>query len=235
MPDKNTQFSKQQRYYKLHEELYLTMMQSKAQLEITQAGTTPDFKILSPATYPTIPISPKRYMILGIGLVTGIVLNLLFIALLYLTNNKITGIQEIEKALHVPVLGSVPASYHQLVSPFHIVDNPKSMVSEAIRTLRTNLDFFAIGGSKVVAISSTISGEGKSFLAAKSSMAVAASGDFTNARASIISLRWPLVSFEDSARDLKLATASGWCKRHAIHAKASGHCSAGPPITVETA
>ena len=167
MPDKNTQFSKQQRFYKLHEELYLTMMQSKAQFEITQAGTTPDFKILSPATFPTNPISPKKYLILGIGLVAGLVLNFFFVGILYLGNNKITGIQEIEKLIQVPVLGAIPASYHHLSdSPFHIIDNPKSMVSEAIRTLRTNLDFFATAGTnKVIAISSTISGEGKSFLA----------------------------------------------------------------------
>ncbi len=166
MPDKNTQFSKKQRFYKLHEELYLTMMQSKAQFEITQAGTTPDFKILSPATFPTNPISPKRYMILGIGLVAGFVLNFFFIGLLYLSNNKITGIQEIEKSIKVPILGAVPASYHHMPSPFYAIDSPKSMVSEAIRTLRTNLDFFATGGpNKVIAITSTISGEGKSFLA----------------------------------------------------------------------
>lgn len=166
MPDKNTQFSKQQRFYKLHEELYLTMMQSKAQFEITQAGTTPDFKILSPATFPTTPISPKKYLILGIGLVAGIVLNFFFIGLLYLTNNKITGIQEIEKSIQLPVLGAIPASYQRADSLFHVMESPKSMVSEAIRTLRTNLDFFATGSAnKVIAISSTISGEGKSFLA----------------------------------------------------------------------
>jgi tyrosine-protein kinase Etk/Wzc len=68
MPDKNTQFSKNQRYYKLYEEFYLTMMQSKAEFEIAQAGSTPDFKILSPATLPTTPISPSKVMVLGIGL-----------------------------------------------------------------------------------------------------------------------------------------------------------------------
>jgi len=166
MPDKNTQFSKQQRFYKLHEEMYLTMMQSKAQFEITQAGSTPDFKILSSATLPTDPISPRKYLILGIGLVAGIVLNFFFIGLLYLVNNKITSVHEIEKSIQVPVLGAIPQSFHLAESPFHVLDNPKSMVSEAIRTLRTNLDFFATGeNKKIIAISSTISGEGKSFLA----------------------------------------------------------------------
>ena len=166
MPDKNTQFSKQQRFYKLHEEMYLTMMQSKAQFEITQAGSTPDFKILSSATLPTDPISPKKYLILGIGLLAGIVLNFFFIGLLYLLNNKITSVHEIEQSIQVPVLGVIPQSFHLTPSGFHVLDNPKSMVSEAIRTLRTNLDFFATGeDKKIIAISSTISGEGKSFLA----------------------------------------------------------------------
>jgi capsular exopolysaccharide synthesis family protein len=166
MPDKNTQFSKNQRFYKLHEELYLTMMQSKAQFEIAQAGSTPDFKILSPATMPPLPISPKKYMILGIGFVAGIVLNFFFIGILYLMNDRINSVQEIEKSVDAPMLGIIPTSHHTKKSPFHVIDNPKSMVSESIRTLRSNLDFFLTSGEhKVIAVSSTISGEGKSFLA----------------------------------------------------------------------
>jgi tyrosine-protein kinase Etk/Wzc len=166
MPDKNTQFSKQQRYYKLQEELSLTMMQSKAQFEITQAGSVPDFKILASASFPSDPISPKKYLILGIGMVAGIVINFFFIGLVYLLSNKITTIKEIEESIDVPVLGIIPASQNHVESSFQVLDNPKSMVSEAIRTLRTNLDFFTTGSEKkVIAISSTISGEGKSFLA----------------------------------------------------------------------
>jgi tyrosine-protein kinase Etk/Wzc len=176
MPDKNTQFSKNQRFYKLYEEFYLSMMQSKAQFEIAQAGNTPDFKILSPATLPTVPISPKKYLILGIGLVAGIVLNFFFIGIVYLINNKITSTQEVEKAVSVPVLGVIPVSTRKSISEFHVIDNPKSMVSESIRSLRTNLDFFTSGGSKkIITITSTISGEGKSFLAANLSGVLAMS------------------------------------------------------------
>ncbi|HYG17938.1 MAG TPA: Wzz/FepE/Etk N-terminal domain-containing protein, partial [Ohtaekwangia sp.] len=62
MPDKSTQFSKNERYYKLYEEFYLSLMQSKSGFEIAKAGTTTDFKILSPATLPDSPISPNRLM-----------------------------------------------------------------------------------------------------------------------------------------------------------------------------
>ncbi len=166
MPDKSTQFSKNQRFYKLYEEFYLSMMQSKAEFEIAQAGSTPDLKILSSAIQPSTPVAPNRYIILGIGLVGGLVLNFFFIGIIYLVNNKITGLQEIERTTRVPVLGVIPEIRNKTESPFYIVDNPRSIVSEAIRTLRTNLDFFTSTDlKKVIVISSTVSGEGKSFLA----------------------------------------------------------------------
>jgi len=141
-------------------------MQSKAEFEIAKAGSIPDFKILSPATYPRGPISPQRTMIMAVGFMIGLVINFFFIGLLYILNNKITSTQEVEKSTRAPLLGVIPVSNHSVLSPFHILDNPKSMVSESIRILRTNLDFFTTGGTKkIISISSTISGEGKSFLA----------------------------------------------------------------------
>ncbi|MFN3839890.1 MAG: GumC family protein [Cyclobacteriaceae bacterium] len=166
MPDKNTQFSKKARYYKLYEELYLTLMQRKSEFEIAKAGSTPDFKILSTADLPQKPISPQRLLIHGIGFVAGIVLSLLFVGILYLANDKITNVYEVERSAGVPLLGVVPAFRGTSESGVFIINHPKSMVSEAIRTLRTNLDFFSPSTTKkIIAISSTVSGEGKSFLA----------------------------------------------------------------------
>lgn len=166
LPDKSTEFSKNLRYYKLYEQFYLSLMQSKSEFEITQAGSIPDFKILSPATMPAGPISPNKVMIAGIGFVASIVLMLFFLGTLYLLNNRINSLSEIEKIDNVPVLGVVPSSRYLDEVGLHIIDHPKSMVSEAIRTLRTNLDFFKIhSDKKVITISSTVSGEGKSFIA----------------------------------------------------------------------
>ncbi len=165
MPDKNTKFAKNQRFYNLFTEFYLTMMQSKAQFEIAQAGNTPDFKILSSASMPGNPVSPKKTLILAIGLVASIALNFFFIGITYLIDNKVTSVKEIETAVKVPVLGVIPIST-LTNSTYQVLDNPKSRVSEAIRALRTNLDFFTSGGhKKIITVSSTISGEGKSFLA----------------------------------------------------------------------
>ncbi len=166
LPDKSTEFSKNQRFYKLYEEFYLTLMQSKSEFEIAQAGSTPDFKILSPASFPGAPISPKNEMILGVGLVGSLVAIFFFVALTYLLNNKITNLYELERIDRAPVLGLVPMSNYLNGHGLHILQHPKSMLSESIRTLRTNLDFFnSASDKKTIAISSTVSGEGKSFIA----------------------------------------------------------------------
>ncbi|MGC1240173.1 MAG: polysaccharide biosynthesis tyrosine autokinase [Chryseosolibacter sp.] len=166
LPDKNTEFSKNQRFYKLYEEFYLTLMQSKSEFEIAEAGSTPDFKILSPASLPGEPISPKKYMVAGIGMVTSLVAMFFFTGIVYLLNNKITGLYELEKIGTAPVLGVVPMSKYLNGHSLHILQHPKSMVSESMRTLRTNLDFFNLSkDKKTIAISSTVSGEGKSFIA----------------------------------------------------------------------
>jgi tyrosine-protein kinase Etk/Wzc len=167
MPDKSTQFSKNQRYYKLYEEFYLMLMQSKSQFEIVQAGSTSNYRILTPATHPADPISPNKLMIAGIGITSSIVVIIFFVGILYVLNNKITSVADLEKVAEVPILGIIPFSrYSNDELNLHVKEHPKSMVSEAMRTMRTNLDFFNLSASKkVVAISSTVSGEGKSFIA----------------------------------------------------------------------
>jgi capsular exopolysaccharide synthesis family protein len=170
IPDKNTEFTKNMRYYKLNEQLYLMLMQSKSEFEVLQAGSTPDFKILSPASFPAAPISPKKGLIVGAGLVVSLVIMIIFIGLMYLVNNKITSLTELENSIHLPVLGVVPTSPYikddSKAMGLFAIDHPKSMVSEALRTIRTNLDFFNLEArTRVIAISSTVSGEGKSFIA----------------------------------------------------------------------
>lgn len=165
LPDKNTEFSKNQRFYKLYEEFYLSLMQSKSQFEIAMAGSIPDFRILAPASLSLKPISPNNIMVAGAGFVASMVFIFFFIGVSYLANNKITGINELEKNTTAPLLGAVPMM-KQKDEGLHVRDYPRSMVSEAIRTLRTNLDFFNIAAKKkVIAVSSTVSGEGKSFIA----------------------------------------------------------------------
>lgn len=166
MPDKATEYNKNQRYYKLYEEFYFTLMQSRSEFEIAQAGTIPDFKILSAATLPSTPISPNRLLITAAGFTTSLVVIFFFVGLLYLIDDKITSVHELERIAKVPILGIIPAFRNSRKDNLPVQNQPHSMVSESIRTLRTNLDFFNVNDvQKVISISSTVSGEGKSFVA----------------------------------------------------------------------
>ncbi|MGC4021607.1 MAG: polysaccharide biosynthesis tyrosine autokinase [Cyclobacteriaceae bacterium] len=125
------------------------------------------FKILSPASVPRGPIWQRKLVIHGIGLAASITLAFFFIGFAYLLDNKVTSVKEIDNILDLPVLGIIPATRNPRSSGILVLENPRSMTSEAIRSLRTNLDFFTSGGNKkIITVSSSISGEGKSFLAA---------------------------------------------------------------------
>jgi len=167
LPEKSTEYKKNQRFFDLYEEFYLSLMQNKAQYQIAQAGTTTEFKILSSATLPVNPISPNILIIYGIGLVAGLVISFVFTSVKYLMHNKITSINELERITDVPILGAVPSASEKLENTKLIIDqSPKSAVSEALRSLRTNIQFMITGDKhRVISVTSTVGGEGKTFVA----------------------------------------------------------------------
>ncbi|MTI20054.1 polysaccharide biosynthesis tyrosine autokinase [Fulvivirga sp. RKSG066] len=166
IPEKSTEYKKNQRFFDLYEEFYLGLMQSKAQYQIAQAGTTTEFKILSSATLPTNPIYPNNLIVYGIGVVFGFVLSFLFVSIRYLLHNKVTSVGELEKITSAPILGTIPNTADKMeVTKLVINQNPKSAVSEALRSLRTNIEFMISGSKKrVISVTSTIGGEGKTFV-----------------------------------------------------------------------
>jgi len=166
LPDKVTEYAKNERYYKLYEEFYFTMMQSRSEFEIARAGSVPNFKILSRAGLPSSPIYPNKLMVQAAGFTAGCVLIFFLIGLLYIMDDKITSVYELERVAEVPILGIVPSFRYSKKDGFPVLNHSRSMVSEAIRTLRTNLDFFSVDAEhKIISVTSTVSGEGKSFVA----------------------------------------------------------------------
>jgi len=166
LPEKSTEYKKNQRFFDLYEEFYLSLMQNKAQYQIAQAGTTTEFKILSSATIPTSPIYPNNLIVYGIGLVAGFVFSFLFIGVRYLMHNKITSTAELERITTAPILGTVPNTSEKMEVTRLIIDkNPKSAVSEALRSIRTNIEFMVTQQkNRVISVTSTIGGEGKTFI-----------------------------------------------------------------------
>lgn len=168
LPSKQTEFTKTQRFYSLYEEFYLSLMKSKAEFELAQAGTVTDYFILSPASLPTTPLSPNKPIIYGIGVMAGLFISFFVIGFSYILDSKITGLNELEKLTDIPVLGTIPFfKWEKKYDTRLIVDKiPKSEISESFRNVRTNLEFLnSTSNKKIITITSTTSGEGKTFIA----------------------------------------------------------------------
>ncbi|MEM8967555.1 MAG: polysaccharide biosynthesis tyrosine autokinase, partial [Bacteroidota bacterium] len=179
LPARGTDYNRNQRYYALYEEIFLSLIQKKNELEIAKAGTVPDFVILSPATLPSSPVAPEVFLIRGAGGILGVVLSAAFLLIAYMLHDKISSQSELERYTQVPVVGSVPKYRRAKSLPAVLVVNESSKlaVSEAFRTIRTNLQFMGLSGDRqIVSVTSTVSTEGKTFVAVNLASIMAMSG-----------------------------------------------------------
>lgn len=178
LPSKGTQYGKNQRYYSLYEEIFLSLIQKKNELEIARAGTVTDFVVLMPATMPGAPVAPEKITIYGVGAISGIILSLLFLAVGYVLNDKVSSQSELERLVNVPVLGAIPLRKLRNRSEALVVSqSPKSHISESFRSIRTNMQFMGLkDDKKVISVTSTVSAEGKTFVICNLAYVIALSG-----------------------------------------------------------
>lgn len=119
--------------------------------------------ILAPAQVPTAPSSPNILRNLAAGLILGLLLGVAVAILRRVLDTKIRNEADLELVTDVPVLGVVPFDSDAEAHPVVIRDDPLSVRSEAVRRLRTNLQFVeAAEHSRSVVVTSAIPGEGKS-------------------------------------------------------------------------
>jgi capsular exopolysaccharide synthesis family protein len=168
LPAQGTEFTSNQRNFSLYEEFLLTLMQLKAEFQVAQAGTVTDFVILSAAILPGDPVSPNKLIIIGLGMVSSFIFSFLFVGVRYTLHNKITSQLELERINTLPILGVVPEYRKEKLTLSRLVihENPKSPLSESLRSIRTNMEFLKVTAPhKILSVTSTVSGEGKTFLA----------------------------------------------------------------------
>jgi capsular exopolysaccharide synthesis family protein len=161
------ELSRLQRMYSINEQFYNKLIDKKAEYQIARAGYVSEISVLEWGTAPKDPISPRRRLIFMGSILVAVFLGLGLILFRYLFFNEITNINDIIKYTDAPVLGIIPKYKRDIPISQLIVDKkPKSLIAEALRSVRTNLQFISNDpGPKVIAVTSTISGEGKTFIA----------------------------------------------------------------------
>ena len=148
--------------------LYLMLLQKREENAIALAATANNAKIIDEAIADDIPVSPKGTIIYLIALVLGIGIPMGIIYLIDLTKFKIEGRADVEKLTSVPVVGDIPLTDEKNAKDGSIAvfENQNNLMSETFRNIRTNIQFMLQNDKKVILVTSTVSGEGKSFTSA---------------------------------------------------------------------
>jgi tyrosine-protein kinase Etk/Wzc len=168
-----------ERRYNLNSSLFNYLMEKRAEASIAQAAQVSDNRILDYArSSAAIIMTPKKNKNYSIAILAGLGLPLMLFLIADFFNNKITDKTYIGKKTNVPILGSIGHSTIKTEIP--VKEKPNSAMAESFRALRTNLHYvLRENGSKTISISSTISGEGKTFTAANLATIIAMSGKRT--------------------------------------------------------
>ena len=148
--------------------LYLMLLQKREENAIALAATANNAKIIEEAIADDTPVSPKRSMIYLIALVLGVGIPVGIIYLIELTKFKIEGRADVEKLTSVPIIGDIPLTdeKNDKNGSIAVFENKNNLMSETFRNIRTNLQFMLDNDQKVILVTSTVSGEGKSVVSA---------------------------------------------------------------------
>lgn len=157
--------------------LYTFLLEKREEAAIQQAGTLSDVRFVKATAYVGI-VSPRTFNVQS-SFTFGFVVFVLFILFIKSwVNNKIAGRSDIESRTKVPVLAEIVQVESE--NPLIMKDGNRSLIAEQIRGLRTNLSYYldASGKSKIL-VSSSIPGEGKSFMASNIAIGYALAGKRT--------------------------------------------------------
>lgn len=162
-PTQERQFVSIARQQEIKSGLYLMLLQKREENAIVLAAIANNAKIIDEAQADSTPISPKRMTIYLAALVFGIGIPVGVIYLIGLTKFKIEGRADVEKLTSLPVVGDIPLA-DEKTGAIAVFENQNNLMSETFRNVRTNLQFMLENGKNVILVTSTVSGEGKSFI-----------------------------------------------------------------------
>ena len=154
--------------------IYTFLLQKREETALSSAGTTPDLRVLEKgaAAGPIKPVAKNFYLT---GLLLGLLISVAYVLLREQFNRQILFRTEIEEKTKVPVLAEI--MYSKSTDAIAISEGKRTIIAEQFRSLRTNLAFMGMNEEhKSLLVTSSISGEGKSFIALNLAMSFTLTG-----------------------------------------------------------
>lgn len=182
-----TRYPSQERHYRelmrqqtVKNTLYSFLLEKREENQLLLAASLPKGQIIDRAYVHNKPVAPKTPMVIFLGLVLGLILPAMYLYLKGLLNNKFDNPDELSRLTSVPIAGEMAHSRRAATQGLVIQGNSTDPVAELFRLIRSNMDFMLPatepGQGSVIAVTSSVGGEGKSFIAANLAETLALAG-----------------------------------------------------------
>ncbi|MDC0202013.1 polysaccharide biosynthesis tyrosine autokinase [Flavobacteriales bacterium] len=179
LPERKKEYVKLKRGETEEEKFYSFLKNVENEMNLAITGATEDHRVINYAgqnVKEELPVSPKSLMFyLIMALVAGISIPVIIISLRDYLNETILSKSDLTKITNIPIIGVIGNSDRS--NNLVVLDNPKSVISESFRALRTNIQYLASDKkSKVITLTSSVGSEGKTFCSSNLALIMAAAG-----------------------------------------------------------
>jgi hypothetical protein len=172
LPKMEKNYLRIERKFIINEQLYNFLLQKRAEAGISKAALLSSHQRIDFAQSKGI-ILPNEKVNILIALILGFVIPIIIFLALDSFNDKVQDAREVAKLTKIPVIGTI--GHNDKNTDLVVFKHPKGMLSESLRSVRTNLDYFS-GDKRIILLTSSISGEGKTFCAINLASVLALSG-----------------------------------------------------------
>ncbi len=181
-PDKELQLARHMRDVEVNQRLYAFLLEKHQESEILEASTTTDKRIVESAALPHQQDSPRRAKLFTTGLLGGVFCSLFAVYLVGALQRRIDTVKDLKTIAPYAVYGTVPgvenAKKAERLTPTEIWSNPHDGPSEAFRALAASVSLAPAvpGRGRIVQVTSSQPGEGKSTIIANLAVALSKAG-----------------------------------------------------------
>lgn len=175
VPQKERELLDISREQQIKSNLYSFLLQKKEESEIAYASSVSNSRVVDYAQASPDPVSPRKLLIYALSIVVFIGVCGTFIFIKEFLTGKVLYRHEIESLTSIPIIGEI--AFDKSKDKIVIEKGTRSFVAEEFRKLRISLSFLGIDSShKKILITSSISGEGKSFISANLAVSLSLTG-----------------------------------------------------------
>ncbi len=166
LPEDKQEYVKIMRKYNLSENIYKTYLEKRSEAQIVKAANLSDIQFIDPAKdIGGGLIGPKTGVNYIIAIFIGILVPLMIVFFIFFINTNIQNTDDLLKLTQIPLIGVVGLKHND--TNLSVFERPKSALSESFRAIRSSLQFLYkkqnVAGSKTLMVTSSVSGEGKTF------------------------------------------------------------------------